>query len=136
MLEDTKLVTLQPGTYKIKAVIFDGNKTPGYVVTLTKGEGELNEIYLSATATNWTETESDLITITEPTDIVLKAGGSDATGLDAIVIYASTDAPDDPDAIVVAKAGQKVALRKVAKAGQLLIETETGAFNAAGAQVK
>ena len=136
VLEDTKLVTLQPGTYKIKAVIFDGNKTPGYVVTLTKGEGELNEIYLSATATNWTETESDLITITEPTDIVLKAGGSDSTGLDAIVIYASTDAPDDPDAIVVAKAGQKVAVRKVAKAGQIIIESEAGSFNAAGAQMK
>lgn len=136
VLEDTKLVTLQPGTYKIRAVIFDANKTPGYVVTLTKGEGELNEIYLSANATNWTETESDLLTITEPTDIVLKAGGSETTGLDAIIIYASTDAPDDPDAIIVAKAGQKAAVRKVAKAGQIIIESEAGAFNAAGAQVK
>ena len=136
VLEDTKLVTLQPGTYKIRAVIFDANKTPGYVVTLTKGEGELNEIYLSANATNWTETESDLLTITEPTDIVLKAGGSGTTGLDAIIIYASTDAPDDPDAIIVAKAGQKAAVRKVAKAGQIIIESEAGAFNAAGAQVK
>jgi hypothetical protein len=136
VLEDTKLVTLQPGTYKIRAVIFDANKTPGYVVTLTKGEGELNEIYLSASATNWTETESDLLTITEPTDIVLKAGGSGTTGLDAIIIYASTDAPDDPDAIIVAKAGQKAAVRKVAKAGQIIIESEAGAFNAAGAQVK
>ena len=52
--EDVKLVTLQPGTYKIRAVLFDANKTAGYVCTLTKGEGEENEIYLSATATNWT----------------------------------------------------------------------------------
>ena len=95
--EDTKLVTLQPGTYKIRAIIFDAGKTASYVCTLTKGEGEENEINLSATATNWTEAESDLLTITEPTDITLKAGGSDTTGLDVIMIYASEDAPEDPD---------------------------------------
>jgi hypothetical protein len=135
--EDTKLVTLQPGTYKIRAVIFDGNKTPNYVVTLAKGEGEENEIYLSSTATNWTETESDLITITEPTDITLKAGGTESKGLDVIMIYPSTDAPDDPDGIVVAKAAdEKTAVRKVAKNGQILIETAAGTFNAVGAQVK
>lgn len=135
--EDTKLVTLQPGTYKIRAVIFDGNKTPNYVVTLAKGEGEENEIYLSSTATNWTETESDLITITEPTDITLKAGGTDSKGLDVIMIYASTDAPDDPDGIVSVKsADEKVAARKVAKNGQIVIETTAGTFNAVGAQVK
>lgn len=135
--EDTKLVTLQPGTYKIRAVIFDGNKTPNYVVTLAKGEGEENEIYLSSTATNWTETESDLITITEPTDITLKAGGTESKGLDVIMIYPSTDAPDDPDGIVVAKAAdEKVAARKVAKNGQIVIETPAGTFNAVGAQVK
>ena len=135
--EDTKLVTLQPGTYKIRAVIFDGNKTPNYVVTLAKGEGEENEIYLSSTATNWTETESDLITITEPTDITLKAGGTESKGLDVIMIYPSTDAPDDPDGIVVAKAAdEKTAVRKVAKNGQIVIETPAGTFNAVGAQVK
>jgi hypothetical protein len=95
--EDTKLVTLKEGTYKIKAIIFDADKTPSYVVTLSKGEGEENDIYLSATATNWTEAESDLLTITEPTDITLKAGGSDTHGLDVIMIYASEDAPEEPD---------------------------------------
>lgn len=137
--EDTKLVTLQPGTYKIKAIIFDANKTPGYVCTLIKGEGEENEIYLAATSTNWTEAESDLLTITEPTDITLKAGGNENQGLDAIVIYASTDAPDDPDdpdAIVAVKGGQKTAARKVAQNGQILIETAAGTFNVVGVQVK
>ena len=94
--EDTKLVTLQPGSYKIRAILFDANKTASYVCTLSKGEGEENEIYLSATATNWTEAESDLLEITEATDITLMAGGGDNTGLDVIVIYASEDAPDDP----------------------------------------
>ena len=135
--EDLKLVTLQPGTYKIRAVLFDANKTPGYVCTLTKGAGEENEIYLSATATNFDEKESDLLTITEPTDITLKAGGSDNTGVDVIMIYASEDKPDDPDGIATVKAAsQKTTTRKVIKNGQLLIQTASGTFNVAGVQVK
>ena len=136
VLEDLKLVTLQPGTYKIRAILFDAGKTPGYVCTLTKGEGEENEIYLSATATNWTEAESDLLTITEPTDITLKAGGSENTGVDVIMIYASEDAPEDPDAVVDVKSAQKLAARKVVKDGQILIETAAGIVNVAGIQVK
>ena len=132
--EDLKLVTLQPGTYKIRAVLFDADKEPNYVCTLSKGEGEENEIYLSATATNWTESESDLLTITEATDITLKAGGGDNQGVDVIMIYASTE---DPSGIVEVKSNaQKVAVRKVAKNGQILIETESGIFNALGVQVK
>lgn len=135
--EDLKLVTLQPGTYKIRAVLFDANKTPGYVCTLTKGAGEENEIYLSSTATNFDEKESDLLTITEATDITLKAGGSDNTGIDVIMIYASEDKPDDPSGIATVKAAdQKTATRKVIKHGQLLIQTASGTFNVAGVQVK
>ena len=136
--EDTKLVTLQPGTYKIRAILFDAAKEPNYVCTLTKGEGEENEILLSATATNWTDAESDLLEITEATDITLKAGGGESQGIDVIVIYASTDAPDDPDAIqaVTSKAQRTFNTYKVAKDGQILIETEYGTVNAAGRQVK
>ena len=136
--EDTKLVTLQPGTYKIRAILFDAAKEPNYVCTLAKGEGEENEILLSATATNWTDAESDLLEITEATDITLKAGGGESQGIDVIVIYASTDAPDDPDAIqtVTSKAQRSFNAYKVAKDGQILIETEYGTVNAAGRQVK
>lgn len=135
--EDQKLVTLEAGTYKIRAILFDANKTPGYVCTLSKGEGEENEIYLSATATNWTEAESDLLTITEPTDITLKANGSETTGLDVIMIYASTDAPEDPDdAVNAMTADQKAGVRKVAKDGRILIETAAGTYNVIGIQVK
>ena len=135
--EDLKLVTLQSGTYKIRAILFDAGKTPSYICTLTKGAGEDDEIYLSATATNWTEAESDLLTITEPTDITLKAGGSESTGVDVIMIYASTDAPEDPDGIAEVKANaQNAAAMKVMKNGQLLIKTATGTFNALGVQVK
>lgn len=142
VLEDTKLVTLQPGTYKVRAIIFDAAKTAGHVVTLYTGaeDVEENEIYLAANATNWTEAESDLLTITEPTDITLKAGGSDDKGLDVIVIYASTDAPDnpdDPDGITEVESGvQKTATRKVFKGGKIVIETKNGTFNVAGVQVK
>jgi len=135
--EDVKLVTLQPGTYKIRAVLFDAQKTASYVCTLTKGAGEENEIYLSATATNFDEQESDLITITEATDITLKASGNDNQGVDVIMIYASTDAPEDPDGIAEVKTNaQNVAAMKVMKDGQLLIKTATGTFNALGVQVK
>lgn len=136
--EDLKLVTLQPGTYKVRAVLFDV-KPASYICTLAKGAGEENEIYLSATADNWTEAESDLITITEATDITLKASTADNQGVDIIMIYASTDAPDDPDdpsGITNVNAdGQKVA-RKVMKGGKLLIETEAGTVNVAGILVK
>jgi len=137
VLEDLKLVTLQPGSYKIRAILFDADKTPSYVCTLAKGEGEENEIYLSATATNWTEAESDLLEITEPTDITLKAGGSDNHGLDIIMIYASTDAPEDPEGIfdINVDATKNVA-RKVLQDGRILIQTKAGIFNAVGVQVK
>ena len=131
--EDLKLVTLQPGTYKIRAILFDADKEPAYICTLTKGEGEENEIWLSAVSTNWTETESDLLTITEPTDITLKAGGGDNQGVDVIMIYAATE---DPDGIVTLKSNAQKSVRKIAKNGQLLIETEAGIFNALGVQVK
>jgi hypothetical protein len=131
--EDLKLVTLQPGTYKIRAIIFDADKEPAYVCTLTKGAGEENEIYLSAVSTNWTEAESDLLTITEPTEITLKAGGGDNQGIDVIMIYAATE---DPDGIVTLKSNDQKSVRKIAKNGQLLIETEAGIFNAIGVQVK
>ena len=134
---DTKLVTLQPGTYKIRAIVVDyKNKNGGYVCTLTKGEGEENEIYLSATADNWTEVESDLLTIEAATDITLKAS-NDNQGVDAILIYASEDAPDDPTGITnVKNADQKVVTRKVAQGGRILIQTAAGTFNVAGVQVK
>jgi hypothetical protein len=134
--EDLKLVTLQPGTYKIRAILFDAEKSPSYVCTLTKGEGEENEIYLSATATNWTDAESDLLTIETATDITLKAGGNGNQGIDVIMIYASTDAPEDPDGITEVNAAAQKAIRKVVKNGRLVIETAAGTFNAIGVEVK
>lgn len=135
--EDLKLVTLQPGTYKVRAIIADyTSKQGGYDCVLTKGEGEENEIHLVATADNWNDVESELLTINEATDITLKASGNENQGVDVIMIYASTDAPDDPDGISEVKDAKKVAARKVAKDGRILIQTAAGTFNAVGVQVK
>ncbi len=132
--EDLVLTKLEAGSYIIKGIIFDAQKTTSYVCTLTKGEGVENEIYLAANATNWTEAKSDLLTITEATDITLKAGGSDNTGLDVILIYKSSE---DTEGIETVKNGaQQMAVRKVAKDGRILIETAKGTFNVLGVQVK
>ena len=137
LAEDLKLVTLQPGTYKVRAITADyTSKSGGYDCVLTKGEGEENEIHLVATADNWNDIESDLLTITEPTDITLKASGNENQGIDVIMIYASTDAPEDPDGISEVKDAKKVVARKVAKDGRILIQTAAGTFNAVGVQVK
>lgn len=135
--EDLKLVTLQPGTYKVRAITADyTSKSGGYDCVLTKGEGEENEIHLVATADNWNDIESDLFEITEATDITLKASGNGNQGVDVIMIYASTDAPEDPDGISEVKDAKKVVARKVAKDGRILIQTAAGTFNAIGVQVK
>ena len=137
LAEDLKLVTLQPGTYKVRAITADyTSKSGGYDCVLTKGEGEENEIHLVATADNWNDIESDLLTITEATDITLKASGNENQGIDVIMIYASTDAPEDPDGINEVKDAKKVVARKVAKDGRILIQTAAGTFNAVGVQVK
>ena len=137
LAEDLKLVTLQPGTYKVRAITADyTSKSGGYDCVLTKGEGEENEIHLVATADNWNDIESDLLTITEATDITLKASGNENQGIDVIMIYASTDAPEDPDGISEVKDAKKVVARKVAKDGRILIQTAAGTFNAIGVQVK
>ena len=137
VMEDTKLVTLQPGSYKIRAILFDAGKSASYSCLFTKGAAEEDEIYLNATATNWTEAESDLITLDAAADITLGAGGSDNTGLDVVMIYASDDVPDDPQGITEVNAGaQKMAARKLMKEGKILIQTEAGTVNVAGQLVK
>ena len=135
VMEDTKLVTLQPGTYKIRAILFDAGKTPSYTCVFGVGIDDANDVFLSANATNWTEAESDLLTITEATDITLRAGGSETTGLDVVMIYASTDAPDEGIVDVNADA-KKMAVRKVMQNGQVLIVTKAGTVNVAGQLLK
>lgn len=134
---DTKLVSLEPGTYKIRAVLFSNEKAGNYSCVLTKGATEADEIYLNATADNWTEAESDLLTITETADITLLSSLDTKKGVDVIMIYASEDDPEDPEGIVDVNADAKqTAVRKVMQNGKILIVTKAGAINVAGQLVK
>lgn len=86
-----QLTVLPAGKYKIKAVLFDANKTPSYQATFTAGT---EEIVLTSTATNFSEVESEPFEITEDTPIILKKGGSDKTGIDILAIYATDEEPE------------------------------------------
>lgn len=83
---DITLCTLEPGDYKIKLVIFDAQKTASQVESFMVGEEPYD---FMASATNFDEQESDVITVTTPTPVVWK--GHEATenaGLDIVMIYA------------------------------------------------
>lgn len=134
---DVKVTTLQPGTYKMKAVLFDngGKNTPKVVATLKLGD---KNIELWSAEDNFTEvTTEEAYTITEATDLVLLTGGTENYGLDCLVVYnydASQDIPDDPDAVNNATAAKNAGIIKVMENGQAVIKTLNGTFNAAGAQ--
>ena len=133
--EDKTITTLEPGSYKFRAILFDnsGKNSPKPVATFQVGE---TEVVLSSAEDNFTDAISDLVVLETATDVVWKAGGSDNYGLDVLCIYVSEDAPDDPDAIAPVKAGAQLgAVRKVAKDGRILIETAKGVFNAIGVRV-
>ena len=134
--EDKTITTLEPGSYQFRAILFDnsGKNSPKPVATFQVGG---TEVVLSSSEDNFTDATSDLVVLETATDVVWKAAGNDNYGLDVLCIYASTDAPDDPDGIAEVKTNvQKNAARKVIKNGQLLIETAAGTFNVLGVQLK
>ena len=134
---DTKICTLQPGTYKICAVVFDAQKTTNYIAKFNVGETAYE---LAATSTNFTEAETSLIEVTEPTDVTIAAGGDDKTGLDIIAIYASTDSPEpepgeDTGINDVTVSGNAKA-KKMVRNGQIIIVKGNNEYNAVGSQIK
>lgn len=133
---DITLVTLQPGSYKIKAVLFDANGTVSYSAKFTLGTQVID---LYADATNWTECESDLLTVTEATPLVWNAtAGGESKGLDIVLVYESEDMPDDPSSVngVTENGNATVKTVKFIKNGKVIIEGANGTYTAAGAQVK
>lgn len=134
--KDITLVTLAPGSYMIKAVLFDANGTASYNAKFTLGTQEID---LYASATNWSECESELLTVTEATPLVwtvTEAGES--KGLDIILVYESEDVPDDPSSVngVAENGNAAVKTVKFVKNGKVIIESAKGTYTAAGAQVK
>ena len=79
------LTTLPEGVYKIKAVLFDPQKSPNSVHSFQIGDQVVD---LTATATNWTEVESENIEVTKDgTPVVWMPTANQSCGIDAIVIY-------------------------------------------------
>ena len=133
---DINLVTLQPGSYKIKAVLFDANgkkATDPYNAKFTLGTQVID---LNANEDNWTECESDLLTVTEATPLVWNAtAGGESKGLDIILVYESDDIPDSVNG-VTENGNAAVKTVKFIKNGKVIIEGANGTYTAAGAQVK
>lgn len=131
--QDITLTTLQPGSYKIRAILFAGDKNGTYNATFTVGT---KNVVMNAPEDNWNEVESeDLIEVTEATPLVWNAGGDENHGLDIIMVYESEDIPDGVNG--VAENGSVSAKTvKVVKDGRVVIESANGTYTVAGAQMK
>ncbi len=79
-----KVTTLPPGSYRIKAVIFDPAKTPASIHTFTIGE---QSVSLAATKTNFTEVESEIVNINQPTDLLWMPTDDQEAGIDILCVY-------------------------------------------------
>lgn len=138
---DIVLVTLQPGSYKITAGLFDV-KPISYVAQFVLGNAAATDapILLSSTADNLSIVESDLFEVKEATTLIWVAGGAENKGIDFIAVYPSDDAPEpeDPDGIsdVNASAKDSVKAKTVVKDGRIVIESVNGTYTVAGAKIK
>lgn len=87
--EDTWIVTLTPGTYKMHAIIYDASKTPDSHWIFKAGEQEIANF--NCTVVNIQEFDSEEFTISEECAIVMAAAGSNTMGLDALYITGNGD---------------------------------------------
>ena len=135
--KDVELCKLNAGTYKIQAALFDnakGNSIYNFYVGT-------DSIGLMSTSDNMSLAESSLITVTEDnTPVIWKAGTSESKGLDAIIIYASTDSPEpepgeDTGINDVSISGNAKA-KKMVRNGQIIIVKGNNEYNAVGSQIK
>ena len=134
---DVELCKLNAGTYKIQAALFDNAKT-GSVYNFYVGT---DSIGLMSTSDNMSIAESSLITVTEDnTPVIWKAGTSESKGLDAIIIYASTDTPEpepgEDTGINDITVSGKAKAKKMVRNGQLIIVKGNNEYNAVGSQIK
>ena len=132
---DVELTVLPAGTYKIRVIIFDGNKNGGQAsVTFSYGDNADEQVTLTSDAENFSEVETEVITLTEARQVIWKAGGDKARALDAVLIY-QWDKALSVNGVAEANAAAPGVV-KFAKDNSLLIKTAKGTFNAAGMQVK
>lgn len=135
--KDVELCKLNAGTYKIQAALFDNAKT-GSVYDFYVGT---DSIGLMSTSDNMSLAESSLITVTEDnTPVIWKAGTSESKGLDAIIIYASTDTPEpepgEGTGIKDITVSGKAKAKKMVRNGQIIIVKGNNEYNVVGSQIK
>lgn len=134
---DVELCKLNAGTYKIQAALFDnakGNSIYNFYVGT-------DSIGLMSTSDNMSLAESSLITVTEDnTPVIWKAGTSESKGLDAIIIYASTDTPEpepgEGTGINDVTVSGKAKAKKMVRNGQIIIVKGNNKYNVVGSQIK
>lgn len=135
--KDVELCKLNAGTYKIQAALFDnakGNSIYNFYVGT-------DSIGLMSTSDNMSLAESSLITVTEDnTPVIWKAGTSESKGLDAIIIYASTDTPEpepgEGTGIKDITVSGKAKAKKMVRNGQIIIVKGNNEYNVVGSQIK
>lgn len=137
--KDVELCKLNAGTYKIQAALFDnakGNSIYNFYVGT-------DSIGLMSTSDNMSLAESSLITVTEDnTPVIWKAGTSESKGLDAIIIYASTDTPEpepgegEGTGINDVTVSGNAKAKKMVRNGQIIIVKGNNEYNVVGSQIK
>ena len=93
--EDTKIVTLSAGTYKIHAIIYDASKTPDSHWIFKAGTTDVANF--NCTTVNIQEFDSEEFTLTEDTKIYLAQGGNNNMGLDALYITGTGSVVEDAE---------------------------------------
>lgn len=126
---DASITVLMPGTYRIKAMMWDAVKGGGSARVVFATDEE--EIDLISTGDNMSEVYSEPFTITRPMELLWKVGGSESAALDAVIVYEYSE----EDGVENAKAVQKAAVKtvKVLKGNDVIIKTADGAEYSTGA---
>lgn len=86
---DTKITTLEPGKYKLHAVIYDASKTPNSHWIFKAGDKQIAD--LNCTTVNIQELASPEFEVYYETDIIMAKMGGNTMGLDAIYIEKTGD---------------------------------------------
>ncbi len=86
---DTKITTLEPGKYKLHAVIYDASKEPNSHWIFKAGDKQIAD--LNCTTVNIQELASPEFEVYYETDIIMAKMGGNTMGLDAIYIEKTGD---------------------------------------------
>lgn len=85
------LTTLEPGMYRLTAVIFDSSKTPDSRWSFLADDKEVANLH--CTKVNKEELTSDVFALTAPATLYIAKGGDGNKGIDLVYIVREGDAP-------------------------------------------